>query len=156
MNRRVAASVTPRTATLPVSQLGAVTWTLGAPKMSRATCCRISATPQVTSSVSRGRPYNRRISRCSSDETHQAGDHERDRQGDQDGVLAPATPLEHVRDVGASHDELAVRHVDHAHLTEGEGQAERDEQKHGADVHAGHQMVAMAGPSTSSPLHVPD
>ena len=37
--------------------------------------------------------------------------------------------LQHVRRVGADHDQLAVRHVDHAHLAERERQAEGDEQQ---------------------------
>ena len=40
----------------PSASGGAVTCTFGAPKRSRATCCRIRLTPQVTSSVSSGRP----------------------------------------------------------------------------------------------------
>ena len=44
--------------------------------------------------------------------------------------------LDDVRGVGAGHDELAVRHVDDAHLAEGQGQAEGDEQQHRADADA--------------------
>ena len=37
--------------------------------------------------------------------------------------------LGQVGDEGAGHDELAVRHVDHPHLAEGEGEPERCEQQ---------------------------
>jgi hypothetical protein len=61
MNSRAAGTwATPRL-TLPDSQVGARTSTFGAPKMSRAACCKISATPQVTRRVSNGRWYIRRI-----------------------------------------------------------------------------------------------
>ncbi len=62
MNSRDAARSMPATRMLPCSQAGAPTSTLGAPKMLRASCCRISETPQVTSRVSSGRWYIRRIS----------------------------------------------------------------------------------------------
>ena len=42
-----------------------------------------------------------------------------------------------VGDVGADHEELAVRHVDHAHLAERERQAERGQQQDGAGGGAG-------------------
>ena len=40
----------------PLSQLGLATATFWAPNRSRASCWSISETPQVTSSVSSGRP----------------------------------------------------------------------------------------------------
>ena len=42
---------------LPSSQLGAVTGSPWAPKMSLASCCRTMATPTVARSVSSGRLY---------------------------------------------------------------------------------------------------
>ena len=53
-------------------------------------------------------------------------------------IEVPATHadivLEHVRDVGADHDQLAVGHVDDAHLAVREGQSEGDEQQDGGDA----------------------
>lgn len=63
---RVLGTTAPRISTPPESHSGATTLTAGAPKMSRATCCRIKPTPKVTSSVSRGRPYIRWMSVTSS------------------------------------------------------------------------------------------
>ncbi|CAM5568367.1 hypothetical protein SCYAM73S_01312 [Streptomyces cyaneofuscatus] len=62
MNSLLVARLTPATETLPVSRPGAVVCTFGAPKMSRANCWSIRETPQVTSRVSSGRVYSRRIS----------------------------------------------------------------------------------------------
>ena len=94
-------------------------------RASRATCCRISATPNVTSSVSSGRSYIRRSSSHSSSDADQPAGDERD--GQRQHVRSGGGPreeadlrLQHVRRVGAGHDELAVGHVDHAHLAERE------------------------------------
>ena len=61
MKIRVLGTTAPRISTPPDSHDGAMTLTAGAPKMSRATCCRISPTPKVTSRVSSGRSYIRWI-----------------------------------------------------------------------------------------------
>ena len=106
-----------------------------APKMSRASCCRTSETPQVTSRVSSGRWYIRRSSVTSSSTPEQTADQERDRQRHQQRDAGVGEHLLHdERGVGAGHDELAVRHVDDAHLAEGQRQAERGEQQHRADA----------------------
>ncbi len=61
MKSRVYGIETPATVMPPSRKEGAFTCTLGAPKMSRASCWSISETPQVTSSVSSGRPCSRLI-----------------------------------------------------------------------------------------------
>ena len=66
MKMRVLGTTAPRISTPPDSHSGATTLTAGAPKMSRATCCRIRPTPNVTSRVSSGRSYIRWISVISS------------------------------------------------------------------------------------------
>ena len=48
--------------------------------------------------------------------------------------------LGEVGGVGAGHQELAVRHVDHAHLTEGQRQSEGDEEQRGAGRRAGEEL----------------
>ncbi len=125
------ASRGPRRA--PDSQAGARhVCTSGAPKMSRASCCRISATPKVTSSVSSGRWYIRRMQRRPPAARPSApATTKRDRQRRRAATArrCAMTCCSDVGGVGAGHDELAVRHVDDAHLAEGQGQAERGQQQ---------------------------
>ncbi len=66
MKMRVFGTTAPRISTPPVSHVGATTLTAGAPKMSRASCWSTSPTPKVTSRVSSGRWYIRRIKVASS------------------------------------------------------------------------------------------
>ena len=61
MKRRAYGMSTPARCTPPTSHEGESTWTLAAPKRSRASCWSTRLTPQVTSNVSRGRPYIRRM-----------------------------------------------------------------------------------------------
>ena len=77
---RVFGTTAPRISTPPDSQSGATTLTAGAPKMSRATCCRISPTPNVTSRVSSGRWYIRWMSVHLEQHAHRAADDEADEQ----------------------------------------------------------------------------
>ena len=63
---------------------------------------------------------------------HEAGDEEGDGQGDDDGrALGPLEQggLQHEGHVGPGHDEFAVGHVDDAHLAEGEGESQPDQQE---------------------------
>ena len=123
----------------PSRNAGASTLTFWAPKMSRASCWSMRLTPQVTSSVSSGRPYSRRMSRSSRirpivPATRNAtGSARPNDERDQPG---PERRLQHVGRVRAGHDELAVRHVDHVHLAERERQPERDEQQDRRDARA--------------------
>ena len=72
------------------------------------------------------------------DEAEQPGEEERHRDGEHDGDAGAGDDLlGGVRGVGAGHEELAVRHVDHAHLAERERQAERCQQEDGAGRGAG-------------------
>ena len=84
----------------------------------------------MTSSVSSGRWYIQWMIATSSSEAQQAGDEERDREAIriETSVLVTTCWVRYVG-VGAGHEELAVRHVDDAHLAEGQREAERrDEQ----------------------------
>jgi hypothetical protein len=74
------------------------------------------------------------------DQPEHAADHERDGQSDRHGLAADQR-LHQERGVGAGHDELSVRHVDDAHLAEGEGEAEGGEQQHRADARPDDQLV---------------
>ena len=120
----------------PESHSGANTLTAGAPKRSRAICCRINPTPNVTSSVSSGRSYIRWIRVISSSGAHRAADEEPDRRSEMssDDTGIGHICLHHVSGVAAGHDELAVRHVDDAHLTEGQRQAQRGQQQDRAEA----------------------
>ena len=109
--------------------------------MSRASCCKISDTPQVTSKVSSGRWYIRRIKVAS--RITPSSPPTTNPIGIATSREIPAFAdhlLHHVRRVGPGHDELAVGHVDHAHLAEGQGQAERDQQQDGTLRHPGEQL----------------
>ena len=71
-------------------------------------------------------------------QAHEPGDEERDGDGhERRDADAGDHLLGDVRHVGARHQELTVRHVDDAHLPEGQGQAERREQQDGACCRAG-------------------
>ena len=109
-----------------------------APKMSWASCCSTSDTPTVTSSVSSGRWYIHWMTRDLQQQPEQAGDDEGHREGDDDREPGAGDHLlGDVRGVRADHEELAVRHVDHAHLPEREREAERGQQQDGARCGAG-------------------
>ena len=78
----------------------------------------------------------------------EAGDEEGHRQRDHDRDVAGGDHLlGEVGDEGADHEELAVRHVDHAHLAEGEREAERREQQ---DAHPSRCRSGSGGMSAST------
>ncbi len=67
---------------------------------------------------------------CLQQQPEEAGDEEGHRDGDHDREAGARDHLlGHVGRVGAGHEELAVGHVDHAHLSERERQAERRQQQ---------------------------
>ena len=57
---------------------------------------------------------------------------------------AAAQLLHHEGGIGAEHDEFAMRHVDHAHHAEGDGEAERGQQQHRAEREALEQRLRHA------------
>ena len=67
------------------------------------------------------------------EQPEEAGDDEGHRERDHDGETGAADHLlGEVRHVGPDHEELTVRHVDHAHLAERERESERSQQQDGA------------------------
>jgi len=54
--------------------------------------------------------------------------------------------LRHVGRVGADHHDLAVRHVDHAHQTVGDGEAQRGDEQHGAEAEAAEKRAEKVHP----------
>ena len=114
----------------PSSQPGFSTGTPWDGKICSAACCRIRLTPTVTSRVSSGPAVHPLDDADLQQEAEQSGDDERDRQRDRDRQVAGVDDLlDEVGGEGADHEELAVGHVDHAHLAEGEREAERGEQE---------------------------
>ena len=121
MKSRVLSTTAPRMSTPPDSHGGAVTLTAGAPKMSRATCWRISPTPTRHQEVSSGQPVIHPLDqRGLQQHAEQAADEnpttETSRRQRHFGTTSDDGRIR----VTAGHDELAVRHVDDAHLPEGQ------------------------------------
>ena len=134
MNSRVYGMITPSDSRLPSSHDGAMTFDVLLRRSSSwPPAAGAARTPNVTSSVSSGRSYIRRRS-SHSISTRRA---RRPRRPPGAPACRPGggpreeghLRLQHVRRVGADHDQLAVRHVDDAHLAERERQAEGDEEQ---------------------------
>ena len=73
---------------------------------------------------------------------HQRRDQEGQRQRRRHVPIQPARQpgaeqrLHHIGNVGADHQQLAMRHIDHAHQPEGDGQPQRRQQQHAAQAQA--------------------
>ncbi len=115
--------------------------------------------PQVASSVSSGRPYSQRMTMRSSTMPTSAGDDERAGTRaqqvpvEQPGRMRSKQVLHDVGRIGADHDQLAVRHVDHAHQPVGDREAERGEQQDRAERDAGEQRRRHSPQTRRPPPH---
>ena len=143
MNRRVFGTTAPRISTPPVSQL-------------RCGDVDVRGAEDVPGQLLQHQPDARsdqqRVQRpgvhaadravTSRSDAHRAADQEADEQGDEQRHRwrSTMTCCSTYAVYAAGHDELAVGHVDDAHLAEGQRQAQRDEQQHRADAEAGEQL----------------
>ena len=108
--------------------------------------------PQVASSVSSGPAVQKADHAALQQHAHQRRGHEGHRHRRQQvpvkgtGQVALKQALHHVGGVGANHHQLAVRHVDDAHQTVGDGQAQRHQQQDAAEADAAEHRAQLVAP----------